>query len=758
METIAGDVVVEVEEEILNHKQQNENSIIKQNNNIAALENNNVNNVAEEELLGSVTTYLTDGPTVRTSARVIHKLRMDNTPLTQSEKKETQSETVTVNLPKTPSQSKPPHVKVQWVNSERNFFFDALNEYGRDFEQISRFINAKMKRKMPSDQDYKTKENIRQLYYQFYAKASKYLRFSDEIKKFAQELYTLINYGEMKRKLVMSSEKSFLKLRELVYKGVVTIRIKGKNIKVKTPSCRALRKLNQLEGNAVEDVQLPQRVDVILRPVNMKSWGYVQTLAQNPRIRMVSLPLQKRLASLLHTMQQKWQTGNSRLYEKYVSSCIQRHGAQKIGDEIITQSQTDTAQMKNEEPVLRFMPPRDTVIHRPMVQLNEMLSSYNLCLNSYEERIGAKTRGENLCTERIAHIKDLLKHSSKRLRNDSASEKSAKVAKVESTDEIVMSVIDHKSNDSNDVDVKKIEEENLDVKKEEVDDILMSPVLKLEDEKPPTQTQPPIISGYKSKKKEAVMIGNKQLSKELTFKPLIDEEMLKKIRTGWTIATVGDLTIGDLYLMFGSDSRLVLEYDCMPSDVTTPEANGEVSECKIENKIIGNKLKNLISIANLMEGTTNPLLTNYFAGHACDKPTNDSSDALFKQPVGPRTSFDALNRTVLNMNPRIKAHQSRWWQQHRPRPLGNQIVAGVSANHVIRDLYQTPPSVESQTNKKQSDKDEEVTKIIEDKIQNISGTMTANNYSENSRSSMRSLLECFSSNDLPNGASIGDGE
>lgn len=69
-----------------------------------------------------------------------------------------------------------------------------------------------------------------------------------EVKKAAQELYALINYGEMRKKLIFVNEKSFLKLRELVYKGCITIRIKGKNIKIKTPSCRALRKLNQLEG------------------------------------------------------------------------------------------------------------------------------------------------------------------------------------------------------------------------------------------------------------------------------------------------------------------------------------------------------------------------------------------------------------------------------------------------------------------------------------------------------------------------------
>lgn len=69
-----------------------------------------------------------------------------------------------------------------------------------------------------------------------------------DVKKLAQELYALINYGEMRRKISFLNEKSLMKLRHLVYKGFVTLRVKGKNVKIKTPSCKALRQLNQLEG------------------------------------------------------------------------------------------------------------------------------------------------------------------------------------------------------------------------------------------------------------------------------------------------------------------------------------------------------------------------------------------------------------------------------------------------------------------------------------------------------------------------------
>lgn len=66
--------------------------------------------------------------------------------------------------------------------------------------------------------------------------------------KKVQELYALINYGEMRRKIPLDNQKVFMKLRELVYRGSVTVRAKGKNCRIKTPSCPALRKINQVES------------------------------------------------------------------------------------------------------------------------------------------------------------------------------------------------------------------------------------------------------------------------------------------------------------------------------------------------------------------------------------------------------------------------------------------------------------------------------------------------------------------------------
>lgn len=70
-----------------------------------------------------------------------------------------------------------------------------------------------------------------------------------EVKKAVREQYGLINFGEFRKKIGFVSEKNSVKLNELIYSGNTQVRIKGKTIRIKTPVCRALRKLNQLQGN-----------------------------------------------------------------------------------------------------------------------------------------------------------------------------------------------------------------------------------------------------------------------------------------------------------------------------------------------------------------------------------------------------------------------------------------------------------------------------------------------------------------------------
>lgn len=60
-----------------------------------------------------------------------------------------------------------------------------------------------------------------------------------------------------------------------------------------------------------EELKLPTRVSVELRPKNMESWLKVQFLAQNPRVKL-SLPLQKRVSALLTCMSERWKSNIAR--------------------------------------------------------------------------------------------------------------------------------------------------------------------------------------------------------------------------------------------------------------------------------------------------------------------------------------------------------------------------------------------------------------------------------------------------------------
>lgn len=58
----------------------------------------------------------------------------------------------------------------------------------------------------------------------------------------------------MRKKIPVDNQKFYMKLRELVYRGSVTWRVKGKNCRIKTPSCPALRKINQVESESIHSL------------------------------------------------------------------------------------------------------------------------------------------------------------------------------------------------------------------------------------------------------------------------------------------------------------------------------------------------------------------------------------------------------------------------------------------------------------------------------------------------------------------------
>ncbi|KAH8238571.1 hypothetical protein KR032_010574, partial [Drosophila birchii] len=584
----------------------------------------------EEELLGSVTMH--NCPGTRASARVIQKMKQDQTrPMTPPPSEREHSKKEEKAAQKTPSQLKSGNGKTTWTNVERNCFFDALNEFGKDFEAVANCINAKLKRRnASSDYSFKTKDQVRQHYYQTYHKICKYVRYSEELKKPAQELYTLINYGEMRRKLQFLTEKHFMKLKQLVYQGQITVRCKGKNIRIKTPSCKALRRLNQLD-DSLEDIRLPSKVEVLVTPANMEAFGRVQSLAQNPRGRII-VPLHKKLISFIKTFEYKWRSANQRLNEEKSIFCPlpappsaaadPEPAPSPVAPPVAVPVTVPPSSVASLDPSLCFQPRPGVAIHRPLLSITAYLSSINICLSAYEERLGFKVRSETL-----GNLPGIPVTASKRPRTESGSEKRSPESKKpksgtspmldKSLDEVALEGGNHVKleNSSGDELGEEIQEFLGDLEaaaQAQVANLVILPTAAPTEtsalqpdasEAPPTDmdhgasrtsplpTQPPAAPPpapvtpasaplARSKRKEAKEAA--AAAQARNFKPLLSDEILKRIRKGWTVANAADITIGDLYVVLGQDSKLELEYywcemENMPPVVSTATSSNSIT-------------------------------------------------------------------------------------------------------------------------------------------------------------------------------------
>ncbi|KAM9305211.1 protein cramped-like [Gastrophryne carolinensis] len=211
-----------------------------------------------------------------------------------------------------------------WSTEDKNTFFEALYEHGKDFEAIQNNIAFKYKKKAKPASMVKNKEQVRHFYYRTWHKISKYIDFNNVfslgLKKSSQELYGLICYGELRKKIGgCMDDKNATKLNELIQLGATTVRYKGRNLRIKAPMCRALKKLCDPEGKTglsdEEDqkpVRLPLKVPVELQPRTNQAWARVQSLAQNPRLRMI-VELHRKVSSLIEFLKQKWALQEARI-------------------------------------------------------------------------------------------------------------------------------------------------------------------------------------------------------------------------------------------------------------------------------------------------------------------------------------------------------------------------------------------------------------------------------------------------------------
>ncbi|XP_012672211.3 LOW QUALITY PROTEIN: protein cramped-like [Clupea harengus] len=208
-----------------------------------------------------------------------------------------------------------------WSTEDKNSFFEGLYEHGKDFEAIQNNIALKYKKKGKPTSMVKNKEQVRHFYYRTWHKISKHIDFNNAysrvLKKSSQELYGLICYAELRKKVGgLMDDKNVAKLNELIQQGATTVRSKGRNLRIKAPMCRALKKLCDPDGVSDEEdqkpVRLPLKVAVELQPRSNHSWTRVQSLAHNPRLRMV-VELHRKVSSLIEFLKQKWAVQDQRI-------------------------------------------------------------------------------------------------------------------------------------------------------------------------------------------------------------------------------------------------------------------------------------------------------------------------------------------------------------------------------------------------------------------------------------------------------------
>lgn len=273
--------------------------------------------VLELSTVTAVPASLESGPKqpTRFSTRIVKRPRKDISPPESPVKKGRKS--ANVPIVSTTPETKGKRQWELWSVEDKDSFFEGLCEYGKDFESIHNLIVTKCKKKgsvMPIT--VKNKEQVRHFYYRTWHKISKLIQPVEDLKKDIQELYGLISYSVLRKKLrggVNPNDKNWQKLNDLVHQGAATIKVKGKKIRVKTPVCNALKKLNSYEETKRDPgPRVPEKIKVEFHPRTNAAWQRVQDQSHNPRVR-VTVGSECHLQSLIKYLEQKWKPHRVRI-------------------------------------------------------------------------------------------------------------------------------------------------------------------------------------------------------------------------------------------------------------------------------------------------------------------------------------------------------------------------------------------------------------------------------------------------------------
>lgn len=287
-----------------------------------------------------------------------------------------------------------------WSAEDKNSFFEGLYEHGKDFEAIQNNIAMKYKKKGKPANMVKNKEQVRHFYYRTWHKISKHIDFANVysrvLKKSSQELYGLICYAELRKKVGgLMDDKNVAKLNELIQQGATTVRSKGRNLRIKAPMCRALKKLCDPDGVSDEEdqkpVRLPLKVAVELQPRSNYSWTRVQTLAHNPRLRMV-VELHRKVSSLIEYLKQKWAYHDQRI----LKSLMEREALEGV--------QSSTASPTKSQPEELFLFPAESSTLTTLPGVARVVHSKASCTVHWQESGKSRPNAKELPAAQILGI------------------------------------------------------------------------------------------------------------------------------------------------------------------------------------------------------------------------------------------------------------------------------------------------------------------------------------------------------------------
>uniref|UniRef100_A0A5K3FRU9 Protein cramped-like n=2 Tax=Mesocestoides corti TaxID=53468 RepID=A0A5K3FRU9_MESCO len=246
-------------------------------------------------------------------------------------------------------------IKDIWTAYDRKLFFQGVRLYGRNFNELARFMRSRGHRTdtatnttsnqlpvssevpstnpqpnspnvvapvaaaaglLPSNStnqsgaqsagvEGRTKDQVRLFYQQTWHKLRRYIKYPDGVPQHVREVYAIINWSIMRCRIKKALDNRLgEKLNELVHYGSTCVKHNGRRFLLRTPVCPALKQLNHISA-PTQEFTLPDDVWVELVPATqMVAWRVLEA-EQNPRLRL-RVDINRQLSDVISLVEAKW--------------------------------------------------------------------------------------------------------------------------------------------------------------------------------------------------------------------------------------------------------------------------------------------------------------------------------------------------------------------------------------------------------------------------------------------------------------------